>query len=200
LLLWSFTKTPGPIIRIGPNEVHIKDSEWFDTLYSNTARLDKDPWFYCILGSEQSAFSEPSYEIHRMKRSKVNHFFSKANVDRSEPLLQSVLANLMNNFESKMSSGQPVPLKYAFKSYAADVVCDFCFPSSMSYTKADDFSRSFHDGQEGFAYMIPWFRHFPLFADMIMNTPGWMVPYFPSETQAAMGFFTVSIPTFQAVI
>jgi hypothetical protein len=43
----------------------------------------------------------------------------------------------------------------AFKSYAVDIVCEFCFPESMEYVKALDFSANFHDGQEGSTRMIP---------------------------------------------
>jgi cytochrome P450 len=153
--------------------------------------LDKDPWFYGFLDSEQAAFSTSSYEIHRMKRSKVNPFFSKANVERSEPLLTKVLSNMIDVFDHCKDTGQPIGLRNAFKSYAADIVCEFCFPESMEYVKADDFSASFHKGQEGFARMFPWFRHFPGLATLMQSSPDWMIPYMPKETQDAIGFVKV---------
>lgn len=36
----------GPIIRTGSNEIHIRNSDYLDTLYTNIVRLDKDPQFY----------------------------------------------------------------------------------------------------------------------------------------------------------
>lgn len=39
----------GPIIRINPWEVHIDgraDPAFWDVLYSNSNKLDKDPWYY----------------------------------------------------------------------------------------------------------------------------------------------------------
>jgi cytochrome P450 len=160
-------------------------------LYSNSAKLDKDPWFYGFVGVDEAGFSTSNYEAHRVKRSKVNPFFSKASVERSEPLLQKVLRNMLAGFDERKSSGEPVGLRNALKSFAADIVCEFCFPESMEYVKASDFSASFHKGQEGFAHMLPWFRHVPGLATFIMSTPDFMVPYFPKETQDAMSFLKV---------
>lgn len=55
--------TKGPIVRIGPNEVHIRDSEYFDVLHSKIARLDKDPWFRFIHKSSKLAQYIPNWLV-----------------------------------------------------------------------------------------------------------------------------------------
>ncbi|QDS76078.1 hypothetical protein FKW77_006033 [Venturia effusa] len=105
----------GPVIRIGPNEVHIRDSEYFDTLYANTARLDKDPWFYGFL-DDSAAFNTSSEIVHQRKISKVESYFSKANVQRGEVVLVDIVNSFVTELDAYASAGKVVYLKNAFKS------------------------------------------------------------------------------------
>ncbi|KAE9966432.1 hypothetical protein EG328_008916 [Venturia inaequalis] len=111
----------GPIIRIGPNEVHIRDSDYFDILYANTARLDKDPWFYGFL-DDSAAFNTASEVIHQRRISKVEAYFSKASVQRNDAVLVDIVTHFLKELDAFASDGEVVCLKNAFKSYATDVV------------------------------------------------------------------------------
>lgn len=186
------TSTKGSIVRIGPNEVHIQDSEYFDVLYSNTARLDKDPWFYGFL-DDSAAFNTSSEAVHHRKISKVEPYFSKASVQRSENILPDVLASLIDVFDECERTGKVVCLKNAFKSYAADVLCAFCFPDGPNYVQGQDFSAGFHRGQEGFARIVPWFRFIPGSSTIAQYTPDWLVSILPKDTREAIGVVKVSI-------
>jgi cytochrome P450 len=141
------------------------------------------------MATETSVFSTTPYQAHRMKRNVINSFFSKASVDRSEPLLQKVLRNMMDTFDRAKG---PVQLKYAFKSYAIDIVSEFCFPEGSEKCKADDFSAVFHDGQENFARQLPIFRHFRVIGALVMSMPDFFIPYLPEDGKQAIGYIKVS--------
>lgn len=183
----------GPIIRIGPNEIHIRDSDYFDILYANTARLDKDPWFYGFL-DDSAAFNTSSEIVHQRKISKVEPYFSKANVQRKEAVLMETINNFVTELDTFASAGRVTHLKNAFKSYATDVVCAFCFPESANYVQGPDFSASFHRGQEKFARIVPWFRFIPGSSTLTQYTPDWLVSILPKDTKAAISIVQVSKP------
>lgn len=46
--------SPGPIVRINPDELHINDIEFSDTLYALNAKRDKDPSHIQLFGTPLS--------------------------------------------------------------------------------------------------------------------------------------------------
>jgi cytochrome P450 len=87
----------GPIIRIGPDEVHISDPDFYGEVYaSHPRKRDKSTLWFWMVGSgeflDNAAFATISHDVHRMRRSALNPFFSKQKVQELEPVVkQSVL-------------------------------------------------------------------------------------------------------------
>lgn len=48
--------SPGPIVRVSPDELHVQDSEWFEVLY-NKGRREKWPRNHKANGSPGSSMS-----------------------------------------------------------------------------------------------------------------------------------------------
>jgi hypothetical protein len=69
----------GPIVRINPWEVHINDPEFFETIYSMAA-FDKVSQHvdWCNIPSS-TIFTLP-HDLHRLRRSALNPFFSKRQI------------------------------------------------------------------------------------------------------------------------
>ncbi|KAM3151199.1 hypothetical protein ABEW05_008432 [Botrytis cinerea] len=80
----------GPIIRIGPNEIHVSDPEYYNTLFSYNAVRNKDPFYTAQFNTPDTEFGAEDHYVHRMRRSALNPFFSKASIDRLSPMLTSM--------------------------------------------------------------------------------------------------------------
>lgn len=106
-----------------------------------------------------------------------------------------IVTNFIAELDAVESAGKVVHLKNAFKSYATDVVCAFCFPQGTNYIQGPEFSASFHRGQESFARLVPWFRFVPGSSTLAQYTPDWLVSILPKDTQAAIGTVKVSKPS-----
>jgi hypothetical protein len=83
----------GPIVRINPFELHIQDSEFYDTLYSSGGIMRKrNKWYWDTLGAagvQDSTLSTIEHDLHRTRRSGIAPFFSSGNVRKLEPVLQA---------------------------------------------------------------------------------------------------------------
>ncbi|KAK0728769.1 cytochrome P450 [Lasiosphaeria miniovina] len=63
----------GPIVRVNPDEIHINDPSWVNTLYTNAAH--------------GALFSTVGHDIHRKRQAAVSPVFSRASVSSIEGLL-----------------------------------------------------------------------------------------------------------------
>lgn len=70
----------GPIIRITLDELYVEDSDYWEYLYSRTARLDKYEWMSGRIGSDGMIFTTASNDLHKLRRGVLNPFFSKRSI------------------------------------------------------------------------------------------------------------------------
>jgi hypothetical protein len=63
----------GPIVRIAPEQLHIKDSDFYDEIYAHPPRkLDKEYYSAKTVGAPSSAFGTIGHNHHRLRRSALN--------------------------------------------------------------------------------------------------------------------------------
>jgi cytochrome P450 len=129
-------------VRINPYELHIHDPDFYSTLYCGpTSKRDKWPWAARMFGNTTSVFSTVSHEHHRVRRSALNPLFSKANIQKLEPMIQSVLMKLCQRFDSFSNTENPVDIGLGFTVFAADVITTYCFGESLNLVDEPDFAR-----------------------------------------------------------
>ena len=102
----------GPIIRIAPNELHINDVSFLDTIYptSNSHVRDKDWNQTRGLDVGESTSGTISHELHRRRREALSPFFTQKNVVTLEPLIEGKVAQLCGHLDSAIVSKTPVNL------------------------------------------------------------------------------------------
>lgn len=97
----SFT---GPIVRIGPNELHCNDPSFTDEIYTSAGRKrDKQAHYLGILTGpmRNTAFSAVEHDLHRVRRSALNRFFSRAQIMKLEPEIKELVGQLCDKLLSK---------------------------------------------------------------------------------------------------
>ncbi|KAI9793075.1 MAG: hypothetical protein M1816_000973 [Peltula sp. TS41687] len=65
----------GPIVRITPEELHIKDSDYWEEFYQKNIKADKYEWFAGRFGHIESIFTTPNYAVHRIRRGALNPMY-----------------------------------------------------------------------------------------------------------------------------
>ena len=106
----------GPIVRINPFELHIRDSQFFDTLYVTTKR-DKWPWDI-VDGMEGSVFTTVPHDIHRVRRSAVDQFFSTQNVRKLQPVIQELADKAVKRLIEKRGISEVFDAGAVFSAYS----------------------------------------------------------------------------------
>ncbi|RMZ82702.1 hypothetical protein DV738_g1466, partial [Chaetothyriales sp. CBS 135597] len=175
----------GPIVRINPEEVHIRDPEFFDQVYNVTNRFSKDSWFYRFLATPQGAFATESAELHRLRRKAMNRFFSPDAVRRlSQPIMTNV-EKLCRRLDGFKESGQSVNLSNAFRCFVTDNTTDYVLPHGYNMLGTEDFASAFNKQTKMFVIASLWHRYFPFILDLLMITPrSWLKLAPPGSLEA----------------
>ncbi|KAG7135748.1 Cytochrome monooxygenase sdnE like protein [Verticillium longisporum] len=162
----------GPIVRINPHELHVSDPDFFDDLYVANRRLDKYQWWTNLAGAPGSSFSTVPHDLHHLRRSALNPFFSARAVTALEPVLRAKVDKLAARFEAIARTGEVVRLDAAFMALTMDIICDYAFAADRGYLDEPDFKLQWKETILGafeggalsrqFPWILPVMKGLPL--------------------------------------
>ncbi|KAH6693344.1 putative cytochrome P450 [Leptodontidium sp. MPI-SDFR-AT-0119] len=156
----------GPIIRISPHELHVNDPDFYEELYAGgERRRNKYPWFVRLFGMTQGSLATIDHDHHRLRRNAINPFFSKTNVRKLEPVIQSNVSKLMTRLEKLEDTGELVNLNIVFSAFTSDIIIEYAFGESQHYLDKEDFNLDFF-------FMIDSIHHIGAAAKQF----GWLLP------------------------
>ncbi|KAH8901291.1 cytochrome P450 [Thozetella sp. PMI_491] len=126
LQLEKLHKTYGPIVRISPNEIHLRDPDYYDKVYTKGSKYDKDSGFYSLPGgNDTSAIS--SNVLHRQKRAPLTSFFSQRAIFDPEGMIHEKVESLSRTLDENNARGIPVDLHDGYRALAIDVTTEYAF-------------------------------------------------------------------------
>lgn len=128
-----------------PDEIHIQDSQFYDTLYTKAGRVDKMDWMANRFNSDQSVFAAPSANIHTIRRKALNPFFSRQRILDFEDVIRDKINTLVNHIKQYQKTGQPFALSSGFMALAGDVIMQYCFSLNYDHLNSKDFQTTFHE-------------------------------------------------------
>ncbi|KAL4749035.1 hypothetical protein BDW72DRAFT_195277 [Aspergillus terricola var. indicus] len=145
----------GPIVRINPHEIVIKDADFYNQIYvaGNTRRTEKwapyttgvgvdgkDHLFYKV-GVKGSSVMTVSHELHRLRRKPLDPFFSRMGIDRLEPLIIEEAKLLNDRLQSYSGSGRILRLVHIFSAFAGDVITQICSEGGPVMMQKPEFGK-----------------------------------------------------------
>ena len=132
----------GPIIRIGPDEVHVLDFAFIDKVYSMHGRWDKNQG-YKRYGSLGHLAAIP-HALHRSLRAPLNPFFSKQRIAALEPRIVAQIPRMERRLDEFARSGKPLDLELFFSAVTMDVASEFAMGKAYGNLDMQDFNKHFH--------------------------------------------------------
>ncbi|KAJ5248559.1 benzoate 4-monooxygenase cytochrome P450 [Penicillium chermesinum] len=156
-----------PVIRINPDEVHIDDPDFFDQVFNQTnGRAEKPPRVAEAFGPYPATIGTQSHDLHRLRRSALNPFFSKKSVTDLVPVMWRPIEILRERLQHAAQTGETLNMKYFFAAVTLDIINAYCFAHEPHNVRQPDFGRKGFDDVDSFLEIsllnihIPWAMRF----------------------------------------
>ncbi|OOF93300.1 hypothetical protein ASPCADRAFT_53047 [Aspergillus carbonarius ITEM 5010] len=192
--LWEIEKMHekyGPIVRINPRELHIKDPHYYDQIYvSGGKRRNKDPHFVPLFSAPLSMITTIDHEHHRFRRGLLSNFFSKKSVTNIAPLIQSKISSLTDRFEQAYRDGTTLDLTAAFCALTGDIIFHYTFGENLGFLHDNGFKNDIR----GSILELESINHLNRFASILIHffqlMPSGILTLFKPATAALLGEVT----------
>lgn len=104
----------------------------------------KYEWSMRGFGPTIAAFSTESHELHRARAATLAPFFSKASVYQLEPIVQSVVDQLVARLRSLRGTKSNINMIDAFSCLTTDVISQYAFTRPFGLMQDPHFSPQWH--------------------------------------------------------
>jgi cytochrome P450 len=155
----------GPVVRINPREVHIKDSEFFHVIYAGGKR-DRDPKSFINELLPTSVTATVGHDHHKLRRHIISGFFSKLSVIRLDEMIRDKVRILLGRLEQARISRTPVELHSAFNALTSDIISEYMYGESLGNLDSDLASSS-NTVAHGAVSAIQWLHYVRLFPPVL---------------------------------
>ncbi|KAM0277611.1 hypothetical protein ACHAO9_012497 [Fusarium lateritium] len=164
----------GPIVRINPNEVHIKDPQVFHEIYGQKTKFTKDPFAYSFgVPTAINVLLDPI--VHRQRREMLNPSFSKRRINMLEDLMYEELDRVFEKITEFVNQGRVIPIQEAYYCYAGDIISRVIFGKCLNLIEMPDFATDKIEEIRGFTKGVWISIHFGAIRNLMMNMPQWLV-------------------------
>lgn len=165
----------GPIVRVGPNELHIDDADYYNEVYSNASPskpIDKLEKYKHRFGMPEATISTVESEKHRIRRAAISPFFSKARIGTLGGILLEITERISHRLATEYSgTGRVVDVCDMWGTLAADAVSELAFARSTNFSAAPDFKSPYSSALMSWVYGAHYTTHFPFFIQMMHWMP-----------------------------
>ena len=111
----------GPIIRVTPWEIHVKDIKFLDEIYAPSFRRREKYGFQTrTLKVSMSVGGTINHDLHRKRREALNPFFSKKSVTSLEPMIAQKVQQLHQRLEEHLKQQTSINLSDVYFAFAME--------------------------------------------------------------------------------
>lgn len=129
----------GPIVRIGPDEIHVKDSDWYEILYAgNPTKRSKWPPAAAAVGVPLSTFGTVAHEVHRKRKAAMSNKFSTKQLGTAEYTVKDNVGRLTANLNGFVQSQEVVSAHALCLAFVTDSISHYAFGETMDLQTNSD--------------------------------------------------------------
>ncbi|GAW03868.1 benzoate 4-monooxygenase cytochrome p450 [Lentinula edodes] len=173
----------GPIVRVGPNELHFNDPRAYGEIHAPGSRFHKDAALYSIFGNKSgSVFTTLDPQVAVVVKNVLSPYFSRRAIVPRVAIIQEKVIDFISRLKAHTSgSGKAINLDHAVHSVALDVLTSLIFSKPFHVLSAPEFDH-------------PFIRHIePTYTNI------WIKKYLPDMNTPFLVAFTRFTSKFNAV-
>jgi cytochrome P450 len=144
----------GPIVRVRPNEVHIRDTAFYNTIYNQDLKFHKAPY---KLDDGQLIWTADS-ALHKAKRRSYAPYFSRQSIVALEQLIHDSVGRLCSDLSEALGSSSEADVSLLYRAFLADNICEYMFGRTLDLQNNLDIARDFFKShRQGFRILYLFF-------------------------------------------
>lgn len=183
----------GPIVRISPHEVHIQDSSYYETFYSNVRPASKPKALETRFNNPTATFATADHHVHRSRRAALNPFFSKRKIAERAVLLQDHVDELCRRLEREFrGKGRVLVVNEMWSCWTLDIIMEYVFGRQYDFIRVPDFRASIVTSIFALLDTVHWITQFQWAVRMLYRLPDSVVGWMSSDMKRVISFNNVS--------
>ena len=127
----------GPIVRIGPNEVHVDDPSWYEVWKPISGVRDK-PAGRGNNSTHKGTFGALDHYVHRPRKATLAPFFSRRNVAAHQAVLRTQADHLADLLQQNLATGVVVRMDVVYLAFALDIITEMVMGFSENVLQDPD--------------------------------------------------------------
>ncbi|EAW15304.1 cytochrome P450 [Aspergillus clavatus NRRL 1] len=167
-------KYRSPVVRVGPDHVHIKDIDTYEKIFRNGTNFYKDHTFYTCADNDGSIFSLCDRDAHRARRKALSPRFSKQAAEADAPGILQQLRRMEAFIVRQSDEGKDCNINDLFRTFAINIVGKTLLGDCGDLVTYEDSKPELLDIVDGMSMMIPTLRFFPYLAAINSVVPSFI--------------------------
>ena len=150
----------GPIVRIGPNELHIADPSFYATAFAMGYKylLRYEHYKFANVGEDCQVGLRDIAE-HKRRRQVFNPLFSKASINKLDHRIRKYIDNAVSWIDKQSTTGEGIKIGKLFRGLTVDIISEYAYADSMNTVARGDLDTPFISGMKT-AMPMMWFFGF----------------------------------------
>ncbi|KAK2823885.1 hypothetical protein FQN49_007522 [Arthroderma sp. PD_2] len=166
----------GPIIRINPEELSIRDPDFYNEIYVTESKRRTSHYdVFCKgIDFDGSHLLTVDHSLHRRRRKPLEPFFSRQGIMRLQDMLAEVALKLESRIRSLEGTNTVIRLDHAFSAFSGDIIGKICLDNgdeSKTFLNHPDFNPEWYDTIHAIVRSIPLFTAFPWIVQVVSFIP-----------------------------
>ncbi|KAJ3574919.1 hypothetical protein NP233_g1441 [Leucocoprinus birnbaumii] len=165
----------GPVVRIGPNQLHFNDPQAFSDIYGVGTKMTKPAAYYDCFNERQSSFGYSDPKTAKNRRDILLPLFSRRSILKLEWVIQKSIDRLINSLSTYAKpERRPANLHLALHSTTMEIITSYCHANPFRALDAPDFKHPALVAILSTGGVFYLMQHFPFLTPLVFGLPEWL--------------------------